>query len=368
MSAKKFRNLLLVALLVFTAVFNVACGNTESTGSSNNSEPDQAATRTFIDVTGTEIELPQEINTVVHLWPASTAIHVFLGSGEKIVGTLDAVKKGWGWLTTVCPHLMEVESLGGKSDQASIEKLMEIDADVVITKSKDDAEAFRNAGIPAVCMLYNEEMDDLKEMILKMGELLGKEETAVAREYIQYLDSNITKVTQALKDVPDAEEPIIYYNSAQHGDSPLLTCGDDSIVNSWIKICGCKNAAAGVIQGMDKETTIESIIAADPKYVLVGGTHQDAAIETITGDPVWQELPAIKEGRLIRNPQGAMKWEKFGPEIALQILWFTKEVFPNKLTEMDINTEVKDFYMKFYKYELTDNQLEQLMAGKGRPQ
>lgn len=63
-----------------------------------------------------------------------------------------------------------------------------------------------------------------------------------------------------------------------------------------------------------------------------------------------------------------MKWEKFGPEIALQILWFTKEVFPDKSTEIDINDEVKDFYLKFYKYELTDNQLEQLMAGKGRPQ
>ncbi|HHX86588.1 MAG TPA: ABC transporter substrate-binding protein, partial [Firmicutes bacterium] len=84
-------------------------------------------------------------------------------------------------------------------------------------------------------------------------------------------------------------------------------------------------------------------------------------------DAAWQGMTAVKDGRMIRNPQGVMKWEKFGVEIALQILWFTQEVYPGKLPDLDLKAEVKDFYKKYYNFELTDENYEDLISGQGRP-
>lgn len=364
---KNRRLLFFCAILLLGGILLTSCGSVgkgaadqvqggETEGSS--------ATRIFTDLTGAEVELPGEIQKVIHLWPASTAMEVFLGSGDKIIGTLGAVQKGWGWLTSACPGLLEVKGFTG---EATAEELLTLEPDVVITSNAKAAEAYREAGVPAVCMLGGEDLGSLKKMITKMGELLGVEEAAKAAEYITYLDGVIDQVAKAVAGIPEEERPVIYYNSAQHGDSPLLTCGDGSIVESWINATGCKNAVAGVVQGMDKEVSFEVVAAADPDYIVVGGTNQEAAWNTIMSEAAWQELRAVKEGKMIRNPQGVMKWEKFGVEIALQMLWFTEQVYPGVL-DVDIKAEVKDFYKNYYQYELSDAAYEDLLAGLSRPQ
>ncbi len=322
-----------------------------------------AETRIFTDLQGAEVELPKEINRVIHLWPASTAMEVFLGSGEKIIGTLTAVQKGWVWLTTVSPHLLEDAGFAGN---ATAEELLALDPDVVITPNKQLAEDLRAAGVPTVCMLAGEDLESLKIMITKMGELLGEEETAKANEYLTYLDEVYNTVSEATANIPEEQRIRIYYNSAQHGDSPLLTCGDGSIVETWIDATGCKNVVAGVIDGMDKEVDMEVIVEADPDLILVGGSSQQKAWDTIMSDPAWQGLTAVKDGKIIRNPQGVMKWEKFGVEIALQMLWFTEQVYPDAL-DIDIKQTVFDFYKNYYHYELNDQTYQDLMEGLAAP-
>ena len=357
-------SLIAVIMILVLAVSLTGCNSQNVPDESSADLNTDSATRIFVDLAGAEVELPKEINNVVHLWPASTALQVFLGSGEKITGTLAAVQKGWGWLTAASPNLMDVQ---GFTSTPTVEELVALDPDVVITPKKEDAEYFRANGIPAVCMLAKEDIDSLKEMIVKMGELLGEKEAARANEYIEYLDGNIAKVKDALKDIKDEDKPVIYYNSAQKGDSPLLTCGDDSIVATWMDICNVKNAVSGTITGMDKEVAMEVIAAANPDYILVGGTSQDKAWEAILADQAWQGLTAVQKGKMLKNPQGVMKWEKFGVEIALQILWFSKEIYPDKMQDVDLKAEVQDFYQKYYNFKLTDELYADLISGKGRP-
>ena len=76
-------------------------------------EKTEAKTRIFTDLAGAEVELPVQVEKVLHLWPASTAMQVFLGSEDKIVGTLQVVQKGWGWLTAAAPNLLEVPGFTG---------------------------------------------------------------------------------------------------------------------------------------------------------------------------------------------------------------------------------------------------------------
>jgi iron complex transport system substrate-binding protein len=195
---------------------------------------------------------------------------------------------------------------------------------------------------------------------------LGESESAKATRYISYLDDVILRVSRAVASIPEEDRVTVYYNSAQHGESPLLTCGDGSIVDTWMQVVGCKNVVAGIVKGMDKEVDMEVIIEADPDYILVGGTHQNTAWKTIQTDPAWQGLTAVKEGRMIHNPQGVMKWEKYGVEIALQMQWFAEQMYPGKL-DIDIKQTVRDFYRDYYGYDLSEADYADLLGGKSQP-
>ena len=60
-----------------------------------------------------------------------------------------------GWLTAAAPNLLEVPGFTG---DATAEELLALNPDVVITPKKEAAEAYRQAGVPAVCMLAGEDM------------------------------------------------------------------------------------------------------------------------------------------------------------------------------------------------------------------
>ncbi len=333
--------------------------------SSTTSEQADSDTRVFTDLTGAEVELPVEIESVIHLWPASTAMQVFLGEGDTIIGTLAAVQNSWGWLTAACPSLMEVTAF---ASDATAEELLAMDPDVVITSSSDTAESLREAGVPAVCMLGDQEsVEALEEFTLKMGELLGSDATAKAEEYCAFLDEMVEIVTEATSTLSDDDRISLYYNSAQHSESPYATCGANYITQTWMDICGVDNIAVDLVEGGDVEISMEEIVAADPDYILVGGTNQEVALETIFSDAAWQSLTAVADGNVIANPQGVMKWEKFGPEFAIQIVWFTQQVYPDLLTDIDIQEYVTDFYSTWYGYELTDELYEQMMSGASGP-
>lgn len=323
-------------------------------------------TRTFVDMTGAQVELPKEIKSVIHLWPASTALQVFLGEGEKIAGTLTGVQNGWGWLTTACPHLLEITGFMG---DATAEQLLALDPDVVITSSSDTAAALREKGVPCICMLGKQEtIESLKEYVMKMGELLGDSATAKATQYCDYLDDIVKKVSDATAAIPADKRVSIYYNSAQKSDSPLSTCGANYITQTWMDIVGVDNIAENLVTGGDQEISMEEIIKADPDYIIIGGSNQAKALAAIQGDSSWQSLSAVADGKIIMNPQGVMKWEKFGVEILLQLVWITKELYPDLLTDVDVKQTVFDFYSKFYGMKLTDAQYVDLMSGASAPQ
>ncbi len=364
------KSLPLLVILLALALMFAACAPADQSQSPTDEEQSGQeqtgeATRIFTDLTGAEVELPQEIHSVIHLWPASTAMQVFLGAGDTITGTLTGVQTGWGWLCAACPRLLEVEGFAG---DASAETLLALDPDVVITSSADTAESLRQAGVPCVCMLGDQEsIPALEEFCMKMAELLGGDTVAKAESYCDYLDDLVATVSEATAALTPEERISLYYNSAQHGDSPLLTCGANYITQTWMDICGVDNIAVDLVEGGDVEIAMEEIIAADPDYILVGGSSQEAALATIEQDAAWQSLRAVKEDHIIANPQGVMKWEKFGPEIAIQIVWFTKQVYPQLLTDIDVEEHVRDFYSQWYGYELSDADYAAMMAGSSGP-
>ena len=63
------------------------------------------------------------------------------------------------------------------------------------------------------------------------------------------------------------------------------------------------------------------------------------------------------------NPYGVESWTDGSVESVLETIW-TAWKFHGAYTESDVKNELKEFYSKFYRYDLSDSQAESILAGK----
>lgn len=352
---KKLAVLLVLMLAVMSAV--VGCGGTSSSGE-----------RTVTDMTGAEVTLPAEVNSVINCWPSSNQIMITLGATDKQTAYFQTLQSpSFTWMQIVNPAIVaEDAKLVGVNGSVTAEELLALEPDLVITANADDAEAWRSAGLNAMCMMFNS-IDGLKESVTKTAEALGGDAIERAEKYNEYLDGNIAMVEERLADIEDADKPTVYYLDGQHGQTPYATAGTGTIQEEWINIAGGKIATEGVVEGSGKEITAEQLLEIDPDYILVGGLNQATAYDILMNDESLQGLKAIQNNRVYRIPQGTFQWCRYGSETALQVVWTAKTLYPDRFEDIDMKQMTIDFYKDFLDYDLSSEYADAILAGKDSP-
>ena len=80
----------------------------------------------------------------------------------------------------------------------------------------------------------------------------------------------------------------------------------------------------------------------------------------------WAPLKAVKGNKVYQMPIGISRWgHPGGMETPLGLFWTAKTVYPEKFADLDLKAEAKDYYQKFFNYSLTDEEMEQILSGKG---
>lgn len=114
-----------------------------------------------------------------------------------------------------------------------------------------------------------------------------------------------------------------------------------------------------------KNVSIEQIIASQPDYIIIGGSDAQKGVDAIKADAAWADVPAVKNGKIIKNPVGTFNWDRYSAEEALQILWAAKLFHPEKFTDVDLVKETREFYSTFYGYNLTEDEAQRIINGEG---
>ena len=83
--------------------------------------------------------------------------------------------------------------------------------------------------------------------------------------------------------------------------------GDDTVAGAILKELGAHNIADDN-ESLLEDLSLESVIEADPDYILVMtmGSEENAKTymaENIENNPAWSELSAVKNGRYIYLPK-----------------------------------------------------------------
>lgn len=123
------------------------------------------------------------------------------------------------------------------------------------------------------------------------------------------------------------------------------------------------NGALQIGPGMygDWSTTLN-----DTDHIIVSSKTTDDGKYTVrlpeyaTYNAPRQTWAAFAEEKLDVQPVGIHRWTSTAPESVLEPLWLAT-VFHNEDSGIDIKTQVKDFYSKFYHCDLNENQINQIL-------
>ncbi|MGI5876200.1 MAG: ABC transporter substrate-binding protein [Dethiobacteria bacterium] len=346
---------LFITLIMATILF-VGCGNQVAVDPEPGEEAEEATTKIITDMAGSEVEITTDIQRVVNLWPASNAAMLCMGAGDKLVGTTDFTKK-LPWSQFVYPGIVDVPTA---TDNA--EELLEIDPDLIITPTNDVAVNLREAGLPAINLMFSN-YDEMKRAFAILGDALGEEYAAKAAAWSELVDNNIAEVSNALGDLAEEDKPIVYYIQGQTNQGLYSSFRGNSIMNDWITYGG--GIFASALMGLEgTEVTAEEVLALNPDIVIIGGPAQHELYEELMADDAWKDINAVKNNRVYTNPNGLFPWERFGMESALQIKFAASVIHPD-LYQVDMIAEVQDFYREFVGIELTDEQAQNMINGYG---
>ncbi len=192
--------------------------------------------------------------------------------------------------------------------------------------SSDDAnpasaiQQIRDAGTPLLLIEENETLEGVNRKITTIGKALGAESEAQA-----LVDENTLKYKKAesVRTTLD-KTPAVMFVLAVRGSSSFMVAGNNTGAQTMIELAGGKNALTG-FDGY-KQATLESIVAANPDYVLMMQSRYDEISSGLKKTPVINTIAAVKKNHLIGMDGNFLLG--FGPRFGNAILNLMSQIHP----------------------------------------
>ena len=317
-----------------------------------------AQAKVVTDVDGNQVNILDRVERVADLWHANNQIVLLLGGADKLVATTTAIAAN-PWFAEVYPNIKNVPVLTN-GETIQVEELLSQKPDAVLLSKKSMLNEVNQAGLKGVRVSF-QDFDGLKKTVRITAEVLGDKAPAVAEGYIKELEDNIQFVESRIKDVKEKQRPTVLHIT--NGSDLLKIDGGKSMIGEWIRLAGGKSVLPDEANMVT--VTMESIVQANPDVIIIGssGNKSQVAIEKIKADPSWQSISAVKNNRIYANPTGTFPWDRYSAEEALQILWAAQLFHPERFADVDMITKTQDFYRKYYNYNLSKENAQQILKG-----
>lgn len=311
------------------------------------------ATRTVVDMSGTEVTIPAQVNTYVESWFAHNAVDLMLNKAEGMLVTC-VNKNSQPWMYIVCPNFYKAVSTNFSADM-NLEEIIAAKPDVVFGSNEKYRDMFTAVGIPFINCSFKT-YDEMIRSVQLTAEVFGGEAVDIANRYTAYLKERLDWVAKRVGDITEEKRTTV-----AHGNSiyELNFDGANTIIDEWIKYAGGINAAAEGMTGNLQTISMEQVLQWDPDVLITGKPKKQ--VEQVMSDPAWANLKAVKNGRVYSNPKGVFAWDRYGVESALQPQWCAKLLYPGLFEDFDIAQELKNFYHTFFYYELSDQQAQMIL-------
>jgi len=294
----------------------------------------------IVDQAGREVEIPAKVERIVSLWPEATRVLFALGVEDKIVG-LDSYSKTCPILTRAFPEIKNITDVGSPlRGTLSVEKLAQLKPDIIFMRTDDPELADKlqeSLGVPVVCVRMHPppERKVSFDMITIIGKCVGKEKRA--EEIKNYLERKLSEITSVTSKILDSERPKVYQAFAF---DLLKTIGYFDV----IELAGGKNIAESGSKEAWYTVSFEDLLRWNPDIIILHGFGRFMP-EDVLNDPNWQQIKAVKEGKVYRLTLGWAGWDPAG--FVINVMQNAKVFHPDKFN-FSVEKEANEIFKFVY--------------------
>ena len=243
-----------------------------------------AAEKPTTDPRGAEVNIPDEIGSVVVLAPSIAETLVALGCGDLIVG-YDAQSVGLEGLPADVPTFDMM--------QPDMEQLAALKPDVLFVSNMtlyDQTNPYQqliDLGVCVLCVPTANSIATIQEDIAFIAAAMGK--TAEGDTLIADMQAELDRIAAIGATVTDKKS--VYF---EIGAAPsMYSFGSGVFLNEMIELIGAENVLADQEGWLAVEA--ETIVAADPDVILTNVNYIDDPVAEILGRSGWEGMSAVKD-------------------------------------------------------------------------
>ncbi|WP_246541230.1 ABC transporter substrate-binding protein [Peptoniphilus ovalis] len=373
---KKLLSLLLVLALSFGLL--TGCQNKNEVAKTDNNTKvettteESTGTHKVVDHAGHEVELPNNIERIVidQVPIMSTYMAYHKGEAPHIVGYAGSLKAAVSKsiLKDIAPELLDAETtVEGQSD-LNVEEIIKLKPDVIFynAKNADRYEALSKTGIPLIGFATvggetpadpinrnNEWLRLLEDVFNEKGKM---------DDYVKAGEEIVSEVEERIAKVPEDKRPTSMILWKYNQGVPIVA-GTGSFGGFWQQRIGTKNVAAE--EKGYPQVNAEQIYSWNPEVLFLDGpglldiTTDDVYNNSVEGID-FSNLDAVKNKRVFNTRLGMWNWFTPNPDAPLVYAWMAKSTYPEEFKEYDLNAKIKEYYSKWYNYDLSEDELKEM--------
>ena len=317
-------------------------------------EEPAAETITFTDSSGREVELPANITKIAPSGPVATMILAAFAP-EKLVCVGTSISENQTpYLYDGIADLPVTGQLYGGKATLNLEELLATGAEVIIdlgdfkkSIAEDLTALQEQTGLP--CIFLEADIAHMADAFRSLGSILGKEERG--EELAKLVEETMTMAAENSAKITDDQRLSVLYSS---GSDPLGTNAEGSSQAQVLGIVGATNAVVVedvTSKGGGNMINMEQLYNFDPDVVLV---TDPMALEIVETEAAWQELRAVKDGKVYTVPCDPYCWLSAPPSMnmILGVWWLGNLLYP-EVYDYDMTAKAQETYKTFWNYDLT---------------
>jgi iron complex transport system substrate-binding protein len=313
----------------------------------------------FVDAAERYVVVPDRVGRVMTANPAADVL-VFVLAPEKLMGWSAPLSRGQRAYTPAkFARLPITGGLVRPNPAEAVQVVARMRPDLIIEAGPVTPEAAARAeqvqqqtGVPY--LVLDNGIDATPHNLRIIGALLGAAERG--DDLAKYTDNAIDSMRGRLLIAPADERPIVYYGRGPDG---LETGLGGAQAMAAIDQTGVINIAARLGRGELTRVTRDQVIDWDPAIIIA---QQRSFYDSLLRSTAWRGLIAVASKRVYLAPADPFGWidDPAGINRIIGLYWLTGLFYPDQYQE-DLRTDAREFYDKFYRIKLTDQQLEALV-------
>jgi iron complex transport system substrate-binding protein len=318
------------------------------------------AQHTVVDSAGRPVAVPAEIKRVFAAGPPAS-IFLYVLAPDRLLGWPRGLRADeQSFIAAPYRELPELGRLTGRGDTANLEVILAARPDIIFdfgslapTYVSLADRMQQQTSVPY--LLIDGTFANTAASLRLLGDILDV--AARAEQLARYTEQQLRAVDQVLAKVPLAQRPRVYF---ARGPDGLETGVRGSINTEIIERVGAVNVAEAPSQEGLARVSVEQLLSWNPDTIV---TLEEAFYASVWQDPRWQNVAAVQQGRVFLAPRLPFGWVDRPPSVnrLIGLQWLARLFYPAHFQD-DLRTVTRKFYRLFYHVELSDVELNTLLA------